>query len=254
MDGNGNDLLEAEAPGKLLILDVNGFLLHRVYRMDPALLARIPDVRIGEFSVFMRPSSKAFCRWCLEHFTLVTWGTAMRSNLLPLVSLLFEGTRGPAAVLSQEDCVDSGLRHPSKPGKRLLLKPLGVVWASVASLGAFDTSNTLMLDDAPYKTCLNPLLTSLHPVTWDPERSTPELENALSENAEIQQLLTLYGQAEDGRTVVQLQEDDVRVRGSAIWQTNRNDALVKLVSGTVGDIAQKNSEVAAEVAPSVPGQ
>ena len=150
---------------KLLILDVNGLLLHRVYG-GRGKMQREPDGKVGRFSVWLRPHARDFVRWCVERFVLVVWSTAMRHNVEPLVDFLFEGTAArPHAVFDGSHCTDTGLRHPQRRAKRLVLKELKTVQTA---LGIDAATEALLIDDSPYKAAHNPPHTCASPQEWTP--------------------------------------------------------------------------------------
>ena len=193
------------APKKLLILDVNGLLLHRIYKASPEARALGAVADVGHFTVFLRPHVREFLEWCKRHFHIALWGTALVENITPLLRLLdFEGV--PVVVYGQGDCTCTGLRDPLTPAKFLYVKPLRRLWNDprVAEIGDFDATNTLLLDDAPYKAAYNPPHTCVSPASWsatDPAWRS-RVDDALSADGWIRQFLLEYRGAEDGRDVV----------------------------------------------------
>ncbi|EEF33784.1 conserved hypothetical protein [Ricinus communis] len=60
------------------------------------------------------------------------------------------------SILGQEECTDSGFKSLENINKPLFLKELRKLWeSSSSSLGQYSSSNTLLIDDKPYKALLN---------------------------------------------------------------------------------------------------
>lgn len=214
---------KGEEKKKLIVLDVNGLLLYRKFRarsLPP--MYRAPDAVVGEFTIFVRPDARAFVQWCSERFEVVVWGTALKQNLEPLIPLVFQSDSPPVAVLSQSDCTETGLEHPEKKGKALLVKDLRKVWEhpGVQARGTFDSCSTLLVDDAPYKAAWNPAYTSIHPREWNPyELDSSSSHEALGAAGDIRRFLLGYAAAQDGREAVQAW------RGGKTWSTIEDDRL-----------------------------
>ena len=186
---------------KLLILDVNGLLLFRKYKATS--FPQEFDAVIGEFTIFIRPFAKEFLTWCSDNFIVVIWGTAMKQNLDPLIPLVF-GSHQPHLVLTQAECSDTGLQHPTKRGKALLVKDIQQVWQhpNLQAFG-FDETNTVLIDDAPYKAAWNPALTAVHPKAWDPYDSENQaLNDCLGPEGDIRKFLMLFQECDDSRKAV----------------------------------------------------
>jgi hypothetical protein len=66
----------------------------------------------------------------------------------------------------QTDCTDTGLRLPENRRKPFFLKELSKLWNKVKpdlpwEEGQYGPSNTLMIDDSPYKALCNPVSSNL---------------------------------------------------------------------------------------------
>ena len=154
---------------KLLVLDANGLLFWRVRkgqapRGSPNCLSKLPqpDASVNQFAIFARPHVRDFVRWCTEHFVVVVWSTAQRKNLEPMVKLAFDGLPPPALVLDQADCTPTGESDGERP---LMLKELSKLWGHpqlLAACGSYGATDTVLVDDSPYKTANNPEHTAIH--------------------------------------------------------------------------------------------
>jgi len=178
----GRSALPTAGGRKLLILDINGLLLERIFPKDlSSAPSRKADCMTNGRLIFLRPHCRSFLGWCLEHFAVVVWSTAMRKNVLPLVSCLFpSATPQPAAALHQDDCTPTGLFDFKNKSKELRLKVLARLWARPELGAGFGPHNTLLLDDSPYKTIANPPHTAVHPAEWQAANATPELDEGSS--------------------------------------------------------------------------
>jgi hypothetical protein len=211
---------------KLLILDVDGLLVHRIFQPAPEVLARIsvdPDIVAGEVAIFLRPYAREFVQWCSERFVVAVWSTAMGQNVEPLVDLVFLGGARPAAIFDQSDCADTGVAHPDKPEK-LKAKLLSAVWGhpAIAAAGPFDEKSTLLLDDAPWKTMFNKNHTAAFPVPWEPGASDELSGKALGTDGDFRELLGDFAAAADGREAVKAWQAAPRPG----WRQMGDDPLV----------------------------
>ena len=207
------DTQSAVAPRrrKLLVLDVNGLLLWRVFKKGQVDLAKLPppDTTMGQFLIFARPHLREFLTWCAEHFYIVVWSTTTRKNLDPIVKFAFEGLPPPSAVLDQTDCTDTGVLHPDDTdgSYKLRIKELSKLWADAriqSALGSdYGPSDTILLDDSPYKAVANPEHTALHPKEWaGPTYPDNEVNNALGAGGAVRSVLQAVADAVDVRDVV----------------------------------------------------
>ena len=165
------------AAKKLLVLDVNGLLLQRVRGPVPTGVKRRPDATLRGVKVFERPNMKPFVHWCLNHFDVAVWSSAKRENVELLASFVF-GTNfreKTAFVWNQDQCSDTGLMHPQDRHKPVVLKELSLVWQHPHLNRTFDRSNTLLIDDSPYKACMNPPHTAIHPPAWTCDMDDDEM-------------------------------------------------------------------------------
>ncbi|CAN1353993.1 hypothetical protein LINPERPRIM_LOCUS43300 [Linum perenne] len=114
---------------KLLILDLNGLLVD-VVSLPPK--DHKPDKRVGIKSFFARPFYLDFLKFCFERFEVAVWSSRTKFKTLEN-------------------------RH-----KPLVFKELKKVWEKHDpqlpwERGYFNESNTLLVDDSPYKSLLNPV-------------------------------------------------------------------------------------------------
>ena len=200
----------------LLILDLNGLLLHRQYQFATqgqcggcATHQRAhPDAISNGFAIYLRPNAPEFLQWCHDHFVVALWSTCKRQNLQPLLELLYAGLDGhnPDMILSQEDCFNTRIMHPTSPTKPILAKLMSSVWKKVQQQGSspvceFAAHNTLLIDDAPYKAIGNNRYTSVHPNPWHPDTPNKNVPS-IAKDGILRALLTSILTSVDVRPLI----------------------------------------------------
>jgi hypothetical protein len=154
-------------PSVLLVLDVNGLLVHRSREELPGLKA---DLVHNQTWVYDRPHTGDFLSWALQRFSVGVWSSARAHNLEPLVRHVFGPQRRNSLkfVWSQEQCSTDGTvatkgssgRAGSKPR---FLKEL----ARLVAAGHGTQTTTLLVDDDHYKASRNPPHTAVHPKAFE---------------------------------------------------------------------------------------
>ncbi|KOO52758.1 hypothetical protein Ctob_014286 [Chrysochromulina tobinii] len=122
-----------------------------------------------------------------------------------MVDLAFAGLPPPMAILDQSHCTDAGEAHPDDISgtRRLMLKELSRLWSMGAWAAPFGPSNTLLVDDSPYKVVANPAHTAIHPTEWQgPTDPDPASHGALSPKGALRRVLAAVADAEDVRLAV----------------------------------------------------
>ncbi|VVA35580.1 PREDICTED: ubiquitin domain-containing [Prunus dulcis] len=93
-------------------------------------------------------------------------------NLGPRKKLLVLSLGGLLCHRDQVKCTDSGFKTLEKRDKPLFLKELKKVWEGKcsktrsSSTGKYSSSNTLLMDNQPYKALLNPPHTAICPAEY----------------------------------------------------------------------------------------
>ncbi|KAF9626436.1 hypothetical protein IFM89_033255 [Coptis chinensis] len=126
------------------------------------------DRRINNRSVFMRPFCKDFLKFCFEKFDVGIWSSKMSKNMVGVVDFLLGDLKNQLRFSwDQSYSTDTGLTlsqiglvtHKSNE-KPLFLMELKKIWNKYAD---YNESNTLLVDDTPYKSLLNPPHTAIFP-------------------------------------------------------------------------------------------
>ncbi|PWA87888.1 FCP1-like domain, HAD-like domain protein [Artemisia annua] len=175
----GISLDKLSIPGpkkKLLVLPLNGIIVHRAHRIKPDAIpkTRQPDFSYGNFKVYKRPYCEEFLKFCLERFEVGIWSSAREQNIQwVLTNVVGELKSKILFTWDQNQCMDTGFKcldNRDKPlfikedtrDKPLFIKELRHLWDNKYSNlpwrdGEYSSSNTLLIS-APVKALLNPVL------------------------------------------------------------------------------------------------
>ncbi|WVZ05606.1 hypothetical protein V8G54_018952 [Vigna mungo] len=165
---------------KLLVMNLNGLLMHRVHIRDiwKVSKSRSRDGVYGSFLVnnlnmiiivvFKRPFCEEFMKFCLERFEVGIWSSAKEYNMDAALAIAIGSIRKKISFkLDQSHCTDSGYKSLEKATKPLFFKEFNKMWEKAKKSGPFNVSNTLLIDDKPYKAFLNPDNTAIFPESYD---------------------------------------------------------------------------------------
>ncbi|KAG0608946.1 hypothetical protein M758_8G145700 [Ceratodon purpureus] len=159
---------------KLLILDVNGLLVARYSKVDRNIIPQgTKHAVVAKTFMFKRPFCGSFLNFCFENFHVGVWSSMMEANVRKSLDYICKGMQHKFMfVMHQGDCTNTGLRNPQKKKSPLFLKELAKVWSRFPH-GQFNETNTLLIDDTPYKTLWNPPFTAIFPEAyWYNERDS----------------------------------------------------------------------------------
>ncbi|CAL1392248.1 unnamed protein product [Linum trigynum] len=151
---------------KLLILDLNGLLVD-VVTCPPK--DRTPDKRVGIRSFFVRPGYLDFLNFCYQRFEVAVWSSRTRKNINILIDYLFGDMKSSLLFCwDLSHCTTTQFKTLENKHKPLVFKELTKVWNKEDpqlpwEKGYFNESNTLLVDDSPYKALLNPINSGIHP-------------------------------------------------------------------------------------------
>jgi hypothetical protein len=148
-----------------IIFDVNGTLIH----YKPSRIVAGPIRRMKKSEKRARPGLMDFLNFCIDaEFVILFWSCVQDDNLLLRMKFIHEHVpRLPEDCLTfgQSCCRESKYRDPKYPQRPFLLEPLSVLLKQslkLQTLGA-NESNTLLVDDTPYKNVLNNPYNAVHP-------------------------------------------------------------------------------------------
>ncbi|GJV38712.1 probable C-terminal domain small phosphatase [Tanacetum coccineum] len=153
----------------LLVLDVNGLLADII---QPPPKDCKSDINIKKRAIFKRPFLDDFLAFCFEKFEVAIWSSRTRKILVPVVDYLLGDLKDKLLFLwDLSDCANSNARSLECVHKFIVFKNLQKIWENfgpnfASENGYFDESNTLLLDDTPYKALLNPKHTGIFPLSY----------------------------------------------------------------------------------------
>ena len=148
------------------------------------------DAKVGNFYVYERPHMREFIEWVHTRFEVGVWSSANFRNTTSLVDYVWgEHKNKIAFVWGQERCTDVGIAPSSTSTRPMFLKELKQVWKLKRNTGLsqFNETNTLLIDDSPYKAIRNPAHTAIHPCGFTTDDR--ETDDLLSEHGALRKYL-----------------------------------------------------------------
>ncbi|WVZ05607.1 hypothetical protein V8G54_018953 [Vigna mungo] len=136
---------------KLLVMNLNGLLMHRVPYRNVQYI-RAPNGVYGRSGKFAGTIFSYVNRRNIDGALAIAMGS-IRENI--------------SFKLDRIHCTDSGYPSLERRNKPLFFKEFNKMWKNVKKSGPFNVSNTLMIDDKPYKAFLNPDNTAIFPESYD---------------------------------------------------------------------------------------
>ncbi|KAA8541049.1 hypothetical protein F0562_025012 [Nyssa sinensis] len=154
---------------KLLILDVNGLLADIVQYVSYGYQA---DTIIAHKPVFKRPFCDDFLQFCFERFNVGVWSSRTKRNMQLVIEFLMGKTKDNLLFCwDRSHCTETGYNTVENRDKPLILKELKKLWEKHDpnlpwERGEYNETNTLLLDDSPYKALCNPPNTAIFPYSY----------------------------------------------------------------------------------------
>lgn len=188
---------------KLLILDINGLLADIV---SPPPKDHKADTKIARRAVFMRPACHDFLKFCFERFEVGVWSSRSERIATRVIDYLMGDMKHKLLFcwdLSQ--CTATGFRTLENRHKTLVFKELRRLWEKHDpnlpwEKGEYNESNTLLLDDSPYKALLNPAYTSVFP---HPYKFSDGIDSSLGDGGDLRVYLEELSAAKDVQKFVE---------------------------------------------------
>ncbi|OIT26528.1 PREDICTED: uncharacterized protein LOC109215191 [Nicotiana attenuata] len=155
---------------KLLILDVNGLLADVV---NPPPKDCNPDACFSRRAIFKRPYCDEFLKFCFERFDVGIWSSRSKKIIVKVVDYLLGNMKHKLLFCwDMSHSTQTTFKTLDNKHKPLVCKELSKVWDRYDpnlpwERGDYDESNTLLLDDSPYKALLNPAHTAIFPHSYN---------------------------------------------------------------------------------------
>ncbi|RWR83226.1 NLI interacting factor [Cinnamomum micranthum f. kanehirae] len=188
---------------KLLILDVNGLLVD-IVEFQPNW--RRPDKKVSRRSVYKRPFCDDFIKFCFDRFDVGIWSSRTSKNLEAVLKIFIGDDKNKLLFCwDQSHCTSTGFKTIENRNKPLFLKELKKIWDKEEpnlpwEKGEYTPSNTLLLDDSPYKALRNPPYTAIFP---SPYNFQDENDNSLGPEGDLRVYLEGLARSDDVRCYVQ---------------------------------------------------
>ncbi|KAJ6707527.1 HALOACID DEHALOGENASE-LIKE HYDROLASE (HAD) SUPERFAMILY PROTEIN [Salix viminalis] len=154
---------------KLLILDINGVLVDIVSSPPKGHIA---DIKIAKRAIFRRPFCFDFLNFCFERFEVGIWSSRTRKNVDSVIEFAMGDMQKKLLFCwDLSKCTATQFRTLENRHKPLVFKELRRIWEKDDSelpweKGDYSESNTMLLDDSPYKALLNPAHTAIFPYPY----------------------------------------------------------------------------------------
>ncbi|PIN14532.1 Phosphoprotein phosphatase [Handroanthus impetiginosus] len=154
---------------KLLVLDVNGLLANI---MMPAPKDCRGDIHILGRAIFKRPFCDDFLKFCFQNFDVGVWSSRSKKIIDRVVDYLLGDLKDKLLFCwDMAHSTQSGFKTLENNHKPLVFKELRKIWENEDpdlpwKKGDYNESNTILLDDSPYKALLNPLHTAIFPKSF----------------------------------------------------------------------------------------
>lgn len=150
---------------RLIVLDLNGLLIFRVFARDKGNYAHhlATSHKVNDFFVWKRPHVDAFLDWLMDRYAVGIWSSAMHHNVDKLIAWTLGEERRKRLVFEWDQTKCPQEKHPTHKHKPLFLKPLASLWEVFPE---WNESNTLLVDDSPLKAKRNPPHLLFSPPEW----------------------------------------------------------------------------------------
>ncbi|VFQ79567.1 unnamed protein product [Cuscuta campestris] len=182
---------------KLLILDLNGLLADII--MPPPKGFK-PDASFMRRAVFKRPFCDDFLKFCFERFDLAIWSSRSKRIIDRVVDYLLGDLKHKLLFCwDMSHATMTKFKTLENKDKPLVCKDLRKIWetgypALPWKKGDYDESNTLLLDDSPYKALLNPAHTTIFPHSYN--FMDKDKDNSLGPGGDLRVFLEKLADAE----------------------------------------------------------
>lgn len=154
---------------KLLVLDLNGLLADVVSNPPKGCHG---DIKIRRQAIFKRPFYRDFLEFCFERFEVAIWSSRTKRNFDSIVDYLVGEIKHKFLFCwDLSYCTSTKFKTLENKHKPLVFKELQKIWEKCDpnlpwEMGYYNESNTLLLDDSPYKSLLNPANTAIFPFPY----------------------------------------------------------------------------------------
>jgi hypothetical protein len=165
------DIRIDNVPKKLLILDLNGVLIHRVISNNINLKSKIV---LGKFNILLRKGIRKFIDKCLAKYNVAIWSSVTKKNINDYIKLIF-GDRENELIFVWDQTHCHAI--PRKNTYPLFIKNLETVWVKFPQ---YNQNNTIIIDDSPKKMVNNPKCCVIIAKEWIPIKNKEKKDKYLN--------------------------------------------------------------------------
>ncbi|WJX80795.1 hypothetical protein P8452_63749 [Trifolium repens] len=190
-------LIGSSRKKKLIVLDLNGLIVDIVF--PPPKYAK-PDAIVARKALFIRPFYHEFLNFCFERFEVAVWSSRTKKNVDCVIDYMMGDMKQKLIFYwDHSHCTETSFTTLENKHKPLVFKDLRKIWDKYDlnlpwEKGYYNESNTLLLDDSPYKALLNPPFNSIFPYTFSYENQT---DNSLAAGGDLRRYLDGLANAEN---------------------------------------------------------
>ncbi|KAF8046887.1 hypothetical protein N665_3356s0002 [Sinapis alba] len=163
-------------------------------------------------TMIRRPFCKDFLRFCFEKFEVGIWSSRRKANVEDICTHLLEDFKGKLLFCWDMDkCTKTEASCLDNKNKKVVFKDLSLIWKK----GDYSKSNTVLLDDSPYKALLNPI--TIFPYTYNHGN---ENDTSLGDDGDLRLYLKKLVEAENVQEFIQknLFGQEAIKEGNKDWQ------------------------------------
>ncbi|XP_010514666.1 PREDICTED: uncharacterized protein LOC104790588 isoform X2 [Camelina sativa] len=159
---------------KLLVLDLNGLLADVVSPLKDVKA----DINIGRRAIFKRPFCEEFLKFCFDKFEVGIWSSRKQNNVVRITDFLLGDMKNKLLFCwDMSYCATTTVGSLENKHKYVVFKDLNRLWEKHDpnlpwQMGYYNQSNTVLLDDSPYKALLNPPYTAIFPHSYNHQNKT----------------------------------------------------------------------------------
>uniref|UniRef100_A0A1J3FGR7 Mitochondrial import inner membrane translocase subunit TIM50 n=1 Tax=Noccaea caerulescens TaxID=107243 RepID=A0A1J3FGR7_NOCCA len=159
---------------KLLVLDLNGLLAAIVSPLADCKA----DINIGRRAIFKRPFCEDFLNFCFDKFEVGIWSSRKKNNVDRITEFLLGDMKSKLLFCwDMAYCSTTSVGSLENRHKFVVFKDLNQLWEKHDPTlpwkkGDYNETNTVLLDDSPYKAMLNPPYTAIFPQSYNHQDKT----------------------------------------------------------------------------------
>ncbi|KAF5182515.1 Haloacid dehalogenase-like hydrolase (HAD) superfamily protein, partial [Thalictrum thalictroides] len=154
----------------------------------------------------IRPFCCDFLKFCFAKFDVGVWSSRTKKNVDSVINFIMPDKKQELLFCwDQSHCTETGFNTVENDCKPLVFKELKKLWDKHEpnlpwEKGEYNESNTLLLDDSPYKALLNPPNTAIFPNSYDFQNL---MDNSLGPGGDLRMYLERLATAENIQNYIQ---------------------------------------------------